>query len=59
MKTNKFSALQLNKKAVANLNDTQLNAVKGGKSIAVAGCSDGGITCETPGSTVIVKTKVS
>ncbi|TDX95023.1 class I lanthipeptide [Chryseobacterium daecheongense] len=58
MKTKKFSALQINKKAVANLNDVQLNAVKGGKG-AVAGCSNGGITCETPGSTVIIKTRVS
>ncbi|WP_194293663.1 class I lanthipeptide, partial [Chryseobacterium piperi] len=30
MKTNKFSALQLNKKSIARLNDGQLTSVKGG-----------------------------
>ncbi len=62
MKTNKFSALQVNKKAIAKLNDAQLTSVKGGKNgnAEVAdGCSGGGITCETAGSTIVVQTKVS
>jgi len=60
MNTNKFSALQLNKKAIAKLNDSQLSAVKGGKvSKPADGCSGGGITCETAGSTIVVQTKVS
>lgn len=60
MKTNKFSALQLNKKAIARLNDSQLTSVKGGKTAPVAGdCTGGGITCSTVGSTIVVQTKVS
>jgi len=60
MKTNKFSALQLNKKAIARLNDSQLTSVKGGKgSQPVADCTGGGITCPTAGSTIVVQTKVS
>lgn len=60
MKTNKFSALQLNKKAIARLNDNQLNSVKGGKGVPVsADCTNGGITCNDPGSTIVVQTKVS
>jgi len=60
MKTTNFSALQLNKKAIARLNDSQLTSVKGGKGQPAAdGCSGGGITCETAGSTIVVQTKVS
>jgi len=61
MNTNKFSALQLNKKAIAKLNDSQLSAVKGGKGTqpVADGCSGGGITCETAGSTIVVQTKIS
>lgn len=59
MKTNKFSALQLNKKAIARLNDSQLNVVKGGKGVPADGCSGGGITCETAGSTIVIQTRVS
>ena len=60
MKTNKFSALQLNKKAIARLNDSQLTSVKGGKGAQpLADCTDGGITCSGAGSTIVVQTKVS
>jgi len=61
MNTNKFSALQLNKKAIAKLNDSQLSAVKGGKGTQpVADCTGGGITCNGgAGSTVVIQTKVS
>ena len=60
MKTNKFSALQLNKKAIAKLNDNQLSTVKGGKGVPVAAdCTGGGITCSGAGSTIVVQTKVS
>ncbi len=61
MKTKKFSALQLNKKAIANLNNTQLNAVKGGKAAQSSsrGCSNGGITCEFGGVTLVVQTQTT
>ncbi|ASW75615.1 hypothetical protein IQ37_13455 [Chryseobacterium piperi] len=61
MKTNKFSALQLNKKSIAKLNDSQLTSVKGGsrENQVAADCSNGGITCSTAGSTIIVQTQVS
>jgi len=61
MKTTNFSALQLNKKAIARLNDSQLTSVKGGKGAQpIAGdCTGGGITCSTAGSTIVVQTKVS
>ncbi|WP_312082538.1 class I lanthipeptide [Epilithonimonas hominis] len=61
MKTNKFSALQLNKKAIAKLNDAQLSTVKGGKGNAseLTDCTGGGITCSGAGSTIVVQTRVS
>ena len=62
MKTNKFSALQLNKKAIAKLNDAQLTSVKGGNNAnaeLAEGCSGGGITCSGAGSTIVVQTRVS
>ncbi|ASW75611.1 rSAM-modified peptide [Chryseobacterium piperi] len=61
MKTNKFSALQLNKKSIAKLNDGQLTSVKGGNrgNQLEADCTNGGITCSTAGSTVIIKDQVS
>ncbi len=60
MKTTKFSALQLNKKAIARLNDSQLTSVKGGNNAPVAAdCTNGGITCSGAGSTIVVSTKVS
>ncbi len=61
MKTNKFSALQLNKKAIAKLNDAQLTSVKGGNNAnaQLADCTGGGITCSGAGSTIVVQTQVS
>lgn len=47
MKTKKASALQLNKKSIAKLNDKQLQAIKGGVKVGDLDCPTSSYTCNT------------
>ena len=59
MKTKSFSKLDLNKKSVARLSKSQLNTVKGSKSVPVQdlNCTELGVTCPVGGVTLVVQTQ--